>query len=138
MCSDSDCIIYPTIELIKGNMFSCYDYRQSLRNLIFDGSIKCRGYHLVMPPLLMNFDQHPMDIYALFVDNPYFSCLLCTLDESKHGRYKDSLSTFQYNSISQYRIYDRINDYIIEDDQTMLFKNNYCTGNVEGHYFAMF
>ena len=95
---------------------------------------------------------------------PRFNYDLCTLNQPHMG-YKDFSSPFQYNMfcwnesltfndrpyavnpnacpyarecISQYRIHDGFSDCLNNEDQKMVFDNDYCTGNVGRHRFQCY
>ena len=162
VCLSTDhLVLYPPKGLINENVFFFYDYSQSMENptiVALGQSLKCRGYHFTTE---RHFTTRFSSKAVLY---PRMNYLLCTI-EKVQGIHKDFLSPFQYDKfcwnqslkfngrpyavhpdacsfardcISQYRIHDGYDDCLREEDEDVVFQNNYYTGNVGQHRFQCF
>ncbi|CAF3252140.1 unnamed protein product [Rotaria socialis] len=163
MCSEHQYVTVFPPGVINGNMFFAYSNSDSIGNVDESligliGSIKCRGFHLIMTTTILasaasfgilrpksnSFICSPL-IY--FSEYQNFNLTL-QYDEfcwnnsfSFNGRrYAVYPNTCKYaiGCISQYRIHDGFADCLYGEDETTAFEDTYCKKPAGRHRFQCF
>ncbi len=152
-------IYYPQLGLINSNLLIMHNYSYSVQNPTFKfalfGGLKCRGYSAQTNDRIIIFSFTPI----LLIHDSLINNLLCA-NQGAMVTYRDFVSPHKNDECCQndsltfngrpyavnsgictfagYRIRDGSYDCFDSQDEKLLLKENYCTGNAGKHRFQCF